>query len=263
MKLNRDNFLVQVKYGDLLSDAGGINKYFLGFGGELYLEAEEIANYQTYIINRIKTLTTPKRLSLRIHAPIIEVDYSKIQSALRYAQPVYESLLGLCKTLGIKSIVTHADFDYRCAFPLEEQLKNAVILWSRLSGMLGKENIRLNIENHFEPEPDYLLRLMDAVKSSNFAMCVDAGHLNAFGTLSMRDWLKKYPAGSIREIHLADNLGDGDTHLPMGKGNIDFENFFKILSERNENYVFILEPRNIEEAKESLIFLEKKGYLVK
>lgn len=262
MKIKKENFLIQTKYSDLVLDAGNVDRYFLGFGGELYLSAEEINNYDSRIIGGIKDFTQKNHLPLRLHGPIAKIDYSQIQSTIPLMQSLYANTIKLCKILGINHIVTHAEFDYSIDFPVNKQLENAVSLWHVLCDDLSVNNIYINIENHCEIKPDHLIMLLEKINSPHFGMCVDIGHFNAFSDLGTKKCLAKYPIGSIKEVHLADNEGDDDTHLSLGEGNIDFASFFKILEKRSEDCVFILEPRNIAEAKKSLSFLRKEGFLV-
>jgi len=261
MRINKENFLIQVKYSDLFKDARNIEKYFLGFGGELYLSAEEIKAYEPGIIDGIKSFVKNNRLPLRLHAPISRIDYSQVKDTTGYIEPLYREVIALCKVLNIDNIVTHAEFNYHSDFPIDKQFENAYFLWHTLCGQLKVAGIRLNIENHYEEEPGYLIMLMKKINSPYFGMCVDIGHSNAFSNLDMEKWLYEYPAGSIKEVHLADNKGDGDTHLPLGGGNIDFTRFFEILSKRREACVFVLEPRDIKEAGEGLSYLRKRGII--
>jgi len=254
MKLDKENFLVQVKYSDLASDAD-MGRYFPGFGGELYLNAAEISNYDPALIKGIKAFVKRNRFPLRLHAPITDIDYSRIHPAISGMQSLYNRVFKLCRCLDIHSVVAHAEF------PVKKQFKNAVSLWRVISAGLSVHDIGLNIENHCEAEPDSLIGLMKEVDSPYFGMCVDIGHSNAFGKTGMEAWLEKYPAGSIREAHLADNAGDDDTHLPLGKGNIDFEAFFRALEARGDACTFVLEPRDVGETEKSLSFLRKAGLL--
>ncbi len=262
MKLTRENFLVQVKYADLAVNAEGIDKYFLGYGGELYLNTEEILNPDIRIVNRIKSFTRKNRLFLRLHAPIAEIDYFDIKSTILRLRSLYRRVFEFCRDLGIDSVVTHAEFDYKSDKPISKQFEAALKLWGVLSDDSKRNNITLNIENHYEPEPNFLLKLAREINSPYFGMCVDVGHFNAFSILGTKKWFEKYPRGSIREIHLADNKGDDDTHLPLGEGNIDFFEFFRVVSERKENVFFVLEPQNIKDAKTSINFLKKRGFLL-
>ncbi|MBL7156949.1 MAG: sugar phosphate isomerase/epimerase [Candidatus Omnitrophica bacterium] len=250
-----------MKYSDLLSEKRGVEKHFLGFGGELYLSAEEITRYDTGIINNIKSFVEKDRLPLRLHAPIAEIDYSQIKDTFLRLKPLYGYVIKFCKALGINHVVAHAELNYDSVFPIDKQLAGAVSVWRALGDDLSANNIHISIENHCEREPTHLVMLMKKVRSPYLAMCVDLGHFNAFSDLSAQNWLEKYPVGSIKEIHLADNKGDDDTHLPVGDGNIDFAAFFKNFDKRGEDCAFVLEPRNISEAKKSISFLRKEGMI--
>ena len=250
-----------MKYADLLSDIKNIGKYFFGFSGELYLGSEEITGYEPHIIGAIKSFIEDNRLSLRLHSPVPEIDYSKAESITPYMQSLYREVIRLCKALNINHVVTHAEFDYHGNFPIDKQFENAYFLWRTLCDELKTNNIHINIENHYEIEPRYLIMLMERIGSPYFGMCLDLGHSNAFSDLDIKTWLEKYPAGSVKEVHLADNKGDGDTHLPLGEGNIDFVSFFEILFKRREMCVFVLEPRTPEETEISLSYLRKRGLI--
>ena len=262
MKIDRKDFFIQVKYADLIVDRENIRKYFFGFGGELYLSAEEITGYDPQIIDDIKSFVRNNRLPLCLHAPISEIDYSQVRDTASYMQSLYRKVIRLCKALNINHVVAHAEFNYHTGFPIDRQFENAVLLWRALCDEFKINDIHINIENHNEREPDYLIMLMEKISSPYFGMCVDIGHFNAFSNLPLKKCLEKYPVSSIKEVHLADNKGDGDTHLPLGDGNIDFVSFFEIFSKRGERCAFVLEPRDIKEAQKSLSYLREKGFLV-
>ena len=258
MKIDKNNFFIQVKYSDLLQDEKGVDEFFFGFGGELYLSPEEISDFDPKIIHKIESFSKKNNLPLRLHAPITKINYpEKIDSFI----PLYSDTVKLCKALNIKDVVTHAEFNYNSELSLEAQLKSAKVLLNALCDKLSSNKINLNIENHYEIKPDDLVDLMHKIGSPCLGMCWDVGHSNAFGKVSMEEWLDRYPLGSLKEIHLADNEGDDDTHLPLGEGNIDFEKFFALLSKRKEKPVFVLEPKAFDDVEISISFLKKGGYI--
>lgn len=261
MKIEKDNFLIQVKYSDLLSDPDNIEKHFFGFGGEIYLSVEEMTSCNPQIIGRVKSFTERDTLSLRLHAPVSEIDYSKPQKTTYDIKSLYNKVFALCDMLNINSIVTHAEFNYETSFTMDGQLEEAFSLWGAVCGRCSARSIYLNIENHYEKDPNHLVALAKKINLPYFGICVDAGHINTYSDLSIKEWIEKLPAGSIKEVHLADNKGDGDTHLPLGDGNIDFLPLFEILEKRNEKCVFVLEPRYPDEVQKSISFLIKEGFL--
>jgi sugar phosphate isomerase/epimerase len=55
-----------------------------------------------------------------------------------------------------------------------------------------------------------------------------------------------------REVHLHDNHGEADEHLPIGEGGFDFDRFFKLLSQFGLNPVYTIEPHEEAHLRRSL-----------
>jgi protein FrlC len=72
-----------------------------------------------------------------------------------------------------------------------------------------------------------LLELLDAVKSDHLLPLVDTGHVAVNGE-SMVDYVRSL-GGRIRHIHIDDNNGRTNEHLPPGMGTINFEPLFRAL----------------------------------
>ena len=87
--------------------------------------------------------------------------------------------------------------------------------------------------------------------------CLDPGHTFAFGDAPLKTWvnaLGKY----LGQIHLHDNHGEEDEHLALGKGSIDFQPVFDLLTSDKENRIIItLEPHDEASLWPNLEFLEK------
>ena len=58
----------------------------------------------------------------------------------------------------------------------------------------------------------------------------------------------------IANVHIHDNMGDRDSHLTIGDGNIDFRHVLKRLSSYGGNY--IIESKDFDSAVESQSRLE-------
>jgi sugar phosphate isomerase/epimerase len=77
-------------------------------------------------------------------------------------------------------------------------------------------------------ETSYMVKELD-----NVGICLDVGHANVVeDVLVFYDVLKK--SGKLWDFHLHDNLGDKDSHLEIGAGNIPFWELFMEL--RKDNY---------------------------
>ena len=77
------------------------------------------------------------------------------------------------------------------------------------------------LENQWENDPALLLDLMQRIDKPNVRLCLDVGHANAYSTLSPVGWLQRL-APWVAHMHWSDNLGDHDSHLPLGAGSIDW-----------------------------------------
>ena len=85
----------------------------------------------------------------------------------------------------------------------------------------GACDCRLALENIYEETPELLIQLVEELDSEWFGHCFDAGHWNLFGRQPMVEWLDALGA-KLLHLHLHDNHGRADEHLPVGEGTIDF-----------------------------------------
>ena len=133
---------------------------------------------------------------------------------------------------------------------LEETIK----FWKEEIKKYEKEKIKVVIENLVEEASDILIKLCDAINSDFLVLCLDIGHMNVFSKLSPSDWVKKMDK-RLKYVHLHDNKGKRDEHLPVGKGNINFESFFDSIKNSVNDITIALELDNStpEEKMENLI----------
>lgn len=110
---------------------------------------------------------------------------------------------------------------------------------------------QIAIENIFEDEPANLRLLMERMNTSGFGICFDTGHFNLFSKTPLEDWMAALNPFII-ELHLHDNDGSRDQHLPMGEGNFDFKKFFRLLN--NNACLHTIEAHSEEHALRSLSY---------
>jgi len=82
-----------------------------------------------------------------------------------------------------------------------------------------ESNLIITVDDCFE--------VIDNLKSRSFGILLDTGHVN----LNNEDFNEIIPRckGVPLHIHLDDNMGDFDSHLIPGRGNIDFKSLFNSL----------------------------------
>jgi len=106
----------------------------------------------------------------------------------------------------------------------------------------------------FGKYPQEILQMVKDVNRDNVGLTLDIGHANTMGKDIMDDFLKMYK-GRISHVHLHDNRGKSDEHLPLGKGNIDWKHVMDNLS--NYKGRFVTEVNCVDEGIESLAFFKK------
>jgi sugar phosphate isomerase/epimerase len=72
----------------------------------------------------------------------------------------------------------------------------------------------------------------------------------------MKEWFKAL-GKKIPYIHLNDNLGDIDSELPAGKGNVNWLEFNDAVNEYCDKPIVVLEVNSLDNIAETIYFLEK------
>lgn len=83
-----------------------------------------------------------------------------------------------------------------------------------------------------------ILWILDGLDSLEVGVCLDTGHAALSGDL--QNLLHKL-AGHLKMLHVHDNTGRGDDHLPPGDGSIDWESLLRTLATNSFHGALILE----------------------
>ena len=262
MKILHERFFVLVtsdmlfRYSDLIAQQHLNCSLYVG--AHNFLDTVKKAE-----INKIRAFFGERGLGLIIHGPFIDLNPGSMDKKIRNASlERFVETVRVTKMLGSKHITFHNGFR---AEPYgkysKEWLQNSVETWKKVLDAADKENIKLTVENAFDKDPNFLIELVKAVDSPNFNICFDGGHYNAFSGTPPLEAFDMLPPDKIGEIHLSDNDGSDDQHLPLGQGNIDLDALFKKIEQLRIEPVITLEPKDITGAKESMAYLKKKGLI--
>ncbi|MCB9481347.1 MAG: sugar phosphate isomerase/epimerase [Desulfobacteraceae bacterium] len=238
-----------------------IEKYLeIGLNPEFGIDSQALDDLSPEDISDISEKFIEKGLKISSHGPffdlnpvstdieIKEISRKRIYSALNYAQ-----------LLKAESMVLHPGYDFkRHGFLKDEWVKRSCDFFGELAYAASQKNVVLLLENVYERSPEEILPLLEAVQGCSGGFCFDTGHHFAFGEVSIENWIKE-TGPFIKEIHLHDNDGKNDLHLPPGKGKIDF-NPLKLFLSKNLNDIRItLEPHREEDLFPCLEWLEKNN----
>ncbi len=162
--------------------------------------------------------------------------------------------LEIGKELNIKYIVFHTNI-----FPMIEKesyyrnwVNAHVDFWKSIT---KKYKITVLLENMWDKNPDGMAEVIEKVNSPYLKALFDTGHANVFSKVPMKTWFEKLEK-NIVYIHLNDNMGDGDTELPPGKGSIDWKEFDHLVRKYCDSPLLCLEVKDLNWVKESVSYLE-------
>ena len=209
---------------------------------------------------RVKTLKKAAEahsLGFVVHAPWAGINIATPSPALRHA---------VLKRL-IKSIVLAGQLDCRLwlfhpgsktglshFYPGKDWQLNLESVRTLLQ-VARREGVKIAIENTPEPSPS-LMKSVDNFHrfyeelDDDIGMVLDVAHANLNNQI--QDFIKQFSA-KIVHMHVSGNDGTNDLHLGIGYGNIDWENFAKIVKETEYGKLIVIESTDhIQESVQTL-----------
>jgi sugar phosphate isomerase/epimerase len=197
-------------------------------------------------------------LSISFHAPYMDLSPGSPDGRIRkVVEERLNQVLDLAEEVRPEVIVVHGGWDrWRFNGNMEMWLMNSLDLWPPILRRAGKIGTRLAMENVFDDSPDPIRRLLDAMDSPRFGHCFDIGHFRLFSRVSMEEWFEAL-GKRIFEVHIHDNNGGSDDHLPPGDGDIDFARFFDLLRRHSPGAIYAIEPHKEEDLRRNLEVLPR------
>ena len=259
MNLTKEKIYFHAPYRMLLGSLDWIAQK--GINCEIYADGAALDHYTDDEIGRINDVFEKNGIKKIIHGPFLDLNPGSRDPKIKdFTCGRFLAALDLCVKLKAGHIVLHTGFDpifYKDASDLFLSLSMPV--WKEAARAAGSRNIVIAIENSIDPDPGIVIGLLKEIGSASVEACFDAGHYYAFGKMSPFDALKWYPDGAIGELHLSDNKGDFDTHLPLGEGDIDFKRLLKEVWKKGRQPIITSEPHSKEDIERNLEYLVSLG----
>jgi sugar phosphate isomerase/epimerase len=187
-------------------------------------------------------------LSITFHAPFYDLRPGAMDPKIRQVTiDRLKQVFDLVPYFSPLSIVCHASFDSKYYVTHEDLwLENSTNTWQYFADMAAEMNTTIALENVYEKDPVMLSRLFDALRESDgIRFCFDTGHFNAFSTAALDDWTGSL-GSRLFEVHMHDNSGSSDEHVPVGDGSFSFIQLFEFLSDRRMRPIITCEPHTEE-----------------
>lgn len=172
--------------------------------------------------------------SLHYVGSVFELDEMRNNKILEQMERVVE----LFKTCKPRVIVAHpgvfGDGGFKCNLPRYQEavsilgeravLERVASNFRFFGKIAAKYNIKIAIENIYKgrvySKISDLKALVDLVNLDNVGFCLDIGHANYEG-IDIKQTINSL-GYKLYDVHITDNFGDKDGHLPVGFGSINW-----------------------------------------
>lgn len=180
-----------------------------------------------------------------VHPPAWDVNPAAPVRAVREAAAkANRQGLEVCRALGAKQMVFHPGYyDKKSLFSRELAWKRSYGLLEELVQIARPQGITLAYENVGGPaaslftQEEYIHALDHVDPCVKYLLDVGHAHMNGWNIPEVIDAL----ADRLCGLHLHDNDGTGDSHLPIGQGTIPWEEVFASMKRLSPECVFVLE----------------------
>lgn len=175
-------------------------------------------------------------MALVCHLPTF-VYMADLTESIRKAS-VDETLnsLSVAAELGAPKVVLHPGIPSGLGgLVIDESKKLALESLETIMEHAEKLGVRICLENMYPKcglfyEPDHFADVFEQYPI--LEMTLDIGHANIFSGRKKRafEFIRRF-GGRIGHVHISDNKGKRDDHIPIGSGNIDFDKVIRTLKE--------------------------------
>lgn len=229
---------------------------------EIYFSHRDLDKLDNAQCRQTADLLTDSGLKVTLHAPFMDLRPGALDETIRRASiDRLKQVFDLVPYFHPLRIVCHPCFDSRYYVSCDEEwLETSAATWLELIELIrGTESI-IALENVYEREPSILRRLFERLSSDRVCFCLDTGHFNVFARTALNVWLAEL-GQYLGHLHLHDNHGKFDEHLPVGNGTFPFAELFQTLPKIKANPTITVEAHAEAHLWESLNNIKKMGIL--
>ncbi|HQB65048.1 MAG TPA: sugar phosphate isomerase/epimerase, partial [Fibrobacteraceae bacterium] len=180
---------------------------------------------------------------LSVHGPFCQINLASKECNWNDVLETYKLSYDICNQYNAVHCVCHPHGpmpDYE-GFVLEDGQKLALERVVILNEIAKSEGVELLVENM--PFPELVFQQDDFVKY--FASVEDINFLIDIGHAMLHGWdiskLLSDLGTRIRAYHVHENFGDADSHLKVGEGPLDWNQFFLDYKQNSPNARLVLE----------------------
>ena len=159
---------------------------------------------------------------------------------------------------GVNRLVFHSP--YRTFFRFSEGLTKLFVnmsinFWKAIEKSVP-DGMVVFIENVEDEDPQVMAEIINGIDSHKIKCCFDIGHAYIYSPVPLDTWVKVL-GSKIGHVHINDNEGKNDSHMPLGKGKIPLLETINNINEFvGEDIPFVLEC----DALESIAWLRQNKF---
>ena len=216
---------------------------FDAFEVNLYFPAIDLDNWNWNEIEAIKKIARDEEIEISVHAAFYELNMAAFFKGIREESVRYIiKSIDLCHEIGGEVVTVHpGKFTYEIepgASPETDPLMK--IQWDhnieslkRINTYAESKAITLCLENLGWDEVaqsfEDMIKIREEV-GDTLQFTLDLGHARIKSEGGVEESFRVL-GDNIRHIHLSDNYGKEDDHLPIGEGDSDFSSFFHLIKD--------------------------------
>lgn len=208
-------------------------------------------------VERLQELRSSYELNFSVHAPYADTNLSADDDLIReWVLKRIRASIRFASELEAENIVVHPGWTTateRFMRGRSWDLNIRSLRW--LSKYAGDYGVEVLLENVPNPTPYILVtvddfRLFDEEMTPTLNYVLDIGH--AYLQDEVYDFIDSF-GSKIKHVHVSDNEGVQDQHMPIGEGNIAWESVMDALSQSGYDGWVVIE--SYEKMGESLSYL--------
>lgn len=210
---------------------------------ELMLDGSGWNNFQLDM-NEIAASLMSLGATYSVHTPVWDLNLTSENAHMRHAcMDAYRDSIKFASLLHAKHVVIHPGFCYSPSFDKQAARERAKESLHSLLEFNKPYNQLLLIENVGTPATSIFTQ--DEYATFLDGMPAQAGYLLDIGHAYISKWqidrLIAQLGDRLHAVHLHDNNGESDAHLPINTANIDWKALFEAMGEKANHLHLVLE----------------------
>ncbi len=224
----------------------------LDVGVEVYFNNDAIDDVDEAHVTETGKILRGEGIRCTVHAPFMDLSPGAVDRDVRnITREKLKRTVTMANHLGALGVVCHPGYDkWRFGDYLDVWLEGSAGTWNEVLGEAG-DQLPVMLENVFEEEPLSFIELFKYMKPKKLYLCFDSGHFNLFTNVSLEVWLSTI-GNYVKEMHLHDNHGTRDDHLPIGRGTFPFRELKGFLKARGDDIILTAEVHDESHAAEGI-----------